>query len=71
MNLKSIDGMNGERDLVLIGKAQNGSLDAFNHLVLKYQDLLYNHAYASLGIRQSAEDTTQDSMIKGNCSAPG
>ena len=64
MNLKSIDEMNNEHDFLLIGKAQNGSLDAFNHLVLKYQDLLYNHAYASLGIRQAAEDTTQESMIK-------
>jgi RNA polymerase sigma-70 factor (ECF subfamily) len=56
--------MNTEHDVVLINKAQNGSLDAFNHLVLKYQDLLYNHAYASLGIRQAAEDITQESMIK-------
>jgi RNA polymerase sigma-70 factor (ECF subfamily) len=51
-------------DSELVCKAQQGSLDAFNDLVLKYQDLLYSHAYAILGIRQSAEDATQESTIK-------
>jgi RNA polymerase sigma-70 factor, ECF subfamily len=48
----------------LIRKAQQGNLDSFNHLVLKYQDLLYRHAFAILGIRQSAEDATQEGIIK-------
>jgi RNA polymerase sigma-70 factor, ECF subfamily len=56
--------MNLDQDSEYIRKAQNGNLEAFNHLVLKYQDLLYNHAYACLGLRQSAEDTTQESVIK-------
>lgn len=48
----------------LIHQAQQGNIDAFNHLVLKYQDLLYNYAYTLMGIRQSAEDTTQESIFK-------
>jgi RNA polymerase sigma-70 factor (ECF subfamily) len=49
---------------VLIGKASKGSLDAFNQLVLRYQDIAYHHAYALLGDAASAEDITQDSFIK-------
>lgn len=49
---------------VLIADALQGDIDAFNHLVLKYQDLLYNHAYGLLGDRQMAEDVTQDGFIR-------
>jgi RNA polymerase sigma-70 factor, ECF subfamily len=52
------------QDFDLIDQAQSGSLEAFNALVLKYQSLLYNHAYTLLAIRQSAEDVTQDSILK-------
>jgi RNA polymerase sigma-70 factor (ECF subfamily) len=51
-------------DSELICKAQQGSLEAFNQLVLKYQDLLCDHAYAILGSYPSAEDATQESIIK-------
>ncbi len=49
---------------VLIGKAIQGDLDAFNQLVLEYQSLVYNHAYALLGDPASAEDAAQVSFIK-------
>lgn len=49
---------------VLIAGAARGDLDAFNRLVLRYQDLLYNHAYGMLGDRQRAEDVTQDGFIR-------
>ena len=62
--MKSMDEINGGSDLEHIQQAQQGSLDAFNILVLKYQDLLYNHAYALMGVRQSAEDATQESIVK-------
>jgi RNA polymerase sigma-70 factor (ECF subfamily) len=48
----------------LILEASRGNLDAFNLLVLKYQDLVYNHAYALLGDHYAAEDATQESFIK-------
>ena len=48
----------------LILKASNGDLDAFNQLVLQYQDLAYHHAYALLGDPTQAEDATQESFIK-------
>lgn len=48
----------------LVRMASNGDLDAFNQLVLHYQNLAYNHAYALLGDSDSAEDATQESFIK-------
>ena len=48
----------------LVNLASNGDLDAFNQLVLHYQNLAYNHAYALLGDSDSAEDATQESFIK-------
>jgi RNA polymerase sigma-70 factor (ECF subfamily) len=51
-------------ELTLIRKAVQGDLDAFNQLVLEYQSLAYNHAYALLGDKARAEDATQDSFIR-------
>jgi RNA polymerase sigma-70 factor (ECF subfamily) len=51
-------------ETLLILKSSKMDLDAFNLLVLKYQDLVYNHAYALLGDRHAAEDATQESFIK-------
>jgi RNA polymerase sigma-70 factor (ECF subfamily) len=48
----------------LVKKAANGDLDAFNQLVLRYQNLAYSHAYSLLGDRDSAEDATQEGFIK-------
>lgn len=48
----------------LVRVASNGDLEAFNQLVLRYQDMAYNHAYALLGDSDSAEDATQDGFIK-------
>lgn len=44
--------------------AQTGDLDAFNHLVLAYQDLIYHHARSILGESDSSEDATQETFIK-------
>jgi RNA polymerase sigma-70 factor (ECF subfamily) len=41
-----------------------GDLEAFNELVLVYQDLAYHHAYALLGDPDLAEDAAQESFIK-------
>ncbi len=47
----------------LIRDAQSGDLDAFNALVLRYQDMAYNLAYRLMGDRESAEDATQEAFI--------
>ena len=51
-------------EISLVKKAAQGDLDAFNQLVLEYQSLAYNHAYALLGDQASAEDATQDGFIR-------
>lgn len=48
----------------LVRRAWTGDLDAFNQLVLTYQDLAYSHAYALLGDRATAEDAAQESFIR-------
>ncbi|HEY3475397.1 MAG TPA: sigma-70 family RNA polymerase sigma factor [Anaerolineales bacterium] len=49
---------------MLINTASRGDLDAFNQLVLRYQDLAYHHAHALLRDPALAEDATQDSFIR-------
>jgi RNA polymerase sigma-70 factor (ECF subfamily) len=48
----------------LITRASKGDLDAFNQLVLNYQDIAYRHASALTGDPDSAEDIMQESFIK-------
>jgi RNA polymerase sigma-70 factor (ECF subfamily) len=48
----------------LILDASKGDLDAFNYLVLKYQDLVFSRAYGLLGDCHSAEDAAQESFLK-------
>lgn len=48
----------------LIATAQRGDLVAFNQLVLRYQDMLYQHVFGILGERRAAEDITQEALIK-------
>lgn len=50
-------------EAALIQDAQAGDLDAFNRLVLEYQDLLFGQAYRMMGEAQSAEDATQEAFI--------
>ncbi len=47
----------------LIKEAQQGDLDAFNSLVLAYQDTLYNAALRILGEDAQAADATQEAFI--------
>lgn len=50
-------------ETALIQNAQNGNLDAFNRLVLAYQDALYNTALRILGDEDQAADATQEAFI--------
>jgi RNA polymerase sigma-70 factor (ECF subfamily) len=50
-------------ELALIQSAINGDLDAFNRLVLAYQQLAFNLAYRMLNDEDTAEDATQTAFI--------
>ena len=58
-------------EVLLVKKASNGDLDAFNQLVLEFQSVAYNHAYALLGDPASAEDAAQEGFIKAFQSLTG
>ncbi len=47
----------------LIAAAQQGDLEAFNRLVLAYQNMTYNLAYRILGDADAAADATQDAFL--------
>jgi RNA polymerase sigma factor (sigma-70 family) len=47
----------------LIAASQQGEVDAFNELVLTYQQQVYNLAYHIMGDPASAADATQDTFI--------
>lgn len=47
----------------LITDAQNGSLDAFNTLVLHYQDTVFNTALRIMGDEDLAADAAQEAFI--------
>jgi len=50
-------------ETALIDSAQHGNLEAFNGLVLTYQNMVYNQAYRMVGDMDVAEDATQDAFI--------
>lgn len=50
-------------EIALIRDARSGDLEAFNRLVLAYQEKVYNQAYRVLGDHQSADDATQEAFI--------
>ncbi len=50
-------------ETALIASAQKGDLDAFNRLVLAYQDSLYNAALRILGEEDQAADATQNAFL--------
>lgn len=46
-----------------IKQAQDGDLEAFNQLVLRYQERVYNVAYRILGDADAAADAAQEAFI--------
>jgi len=48
----------------LIEAAQCGDLEAFNQLVLKFQDMMYRIALRTLNDESAADDATQNAMIQ-------
>lgn len=47
----------------LIEKSLEGELDAFNKIVLSFQDMVYYQAYRVMGESDAAEDATQEAFI--------
>lgn len=52
-----------ERDRALVERAQGGDLDAFNTLVLHYQDYLVALASRLTGDRETAQDAVQEAFF--------
>ncbi len=50
-------------EIALIGLARDGDLNAFNHLVLEYQNMAFNLAARMLGDDDAAEDITQTAFL--------
>ncbi len=53
-----------DTETMLIRAAQHDDMDAFNMLVLKYQDMLYRIAWRILHDESAADDATQNAMIQ-------
>jgi RNA polymerase sigma-70 factor (ECF subfamily) len=51
-------------DAVLVRKAQQGDMDAYESLVLKYQQRVYALCRRLTGAHQSADDLAQETFIK-------
>lgn len=52
------------RENQLIERAQSGELEAFNELVLTYQDRVYQQAFWMLQEEDSANDAAQETFVK-------
>ena len=50
-------------EIALISMARDGDLDAFNRLILAYQDMAFNHASRMLNDDDAAEDVTQMAFL--------
>lgn len=56
--------MTPTKESTLIANAQRGDLNAFNQLILNYQNLAFSVAMRTLQDEASAADTVQESFIK-------
>lgn len=52
-----------KEESLLVKRAQAGNLEAFNQLVLNYQELAFNVAYRILADSAAADDATQNAII--------
>ncbi len=51
-------------DETLVGRVQTGDAGAFESLVLRYQDRVYNVCYRFVGHAEDARDLTQEAFLK-------
>lgn len=53
-----------DEDLAIVRKVQEGDVEAFDKLVLKYRERVYSVIYNLTSNREDASDLTQDTFIK-------
>ncbi len=53
-----------DNETQLVAAAQRGDLEAFNCLVLAYQDIVYRQAFWMMTEREAAEDAAQEAFIR-------
>lgn len=63
MNPPSDTAPVSDAEAVLVKRARDGDLDAFNSLVDLHQRVAYNLCYRMLGSAAAAEDATQDAFL--------
>ena len=54
---------NGQSDAMLVEASQRGELEAFGHLVARYQDVVCAVGYSSTGDRVLGEDVAQETFL--------
>lgn len=59
-----------EDEVKLVMSAQKGDHEAFNQLVLRYQDMIFNLALRILGDKDSADDITQNTFLTAYLNLP-
>ncbi len=55
---------NSDNDAELVSAARRGDRDAFAHLVVKYQDRIFNAMFRMTGSRDDAADLAQEAFLK-------
>ena len=58
--------MDNESDDLTLDRARKGDLDAYNQLVLKYQERIFAKVFSMLRNSQDAEEITQDTFIRAH-----
>jgi DNA-directed RNA polymerase specialized sigma24 family protein len=56
---------NGQAELELLRRAQDGDRAAYGQIVLRYQDRLYNAVLRLVGDREEARELTQEAFTRG------
>lgn len=56
--------LNVEADAALVERARNGDRQAFNMLIIKHKDRIYNLCFWYLNDHQEADDAAQETFIK-------
>jgi RNA polymerase sigma-70 factor (ECF subfamily) len=58
--------MDNESDSLTLDRARKGDLDAYNQLVIKYQERIFAKVFSMLRNSQDAEEITQDTFIRAH-----
>jgi len=59
-----VDAQGWPADGELVEQCRNGKAEAFQALVERYQDRVYNTAYRMVGLEEDARDIVQDAFLK-------